>query len=203
MGQLVLIRHGQSAWNSSNRFTGTMDIDLTEQGVRQAQAAGEKILSSNLRFDHVFSSPLKRAYRTAEILLETSAFINGHLRGTEGWRLIKDDSLIERDYGKLTGMNKDEARAKYGKEQVETWRRSYDVAPPGGESLADVVARVGPYFDNNIRPLFDAGQVILVAAHENLLRALFVHLGENTPENIAARELATGEPLVINWPLRG
>lgn len=200
LNKLILLRHGQSVWNKENRFTGFTDVDLSDQGVDEAVAAGTKIKEMGTHFDAAFTSTLKRAYRTAELALAASAPLNDHLWVGDGtWHITRHDDLRERDYGDLTGMNKDEIAEKYGAEQVHIWRRSYDVRPPGGESLADVVARVGPYFDRHIRPLLDAGKNVLIAAHGNSLRALFVHLGENTPENIAARELTTGDPMVIDW----
>lgn len=198
MSQLVLLRHGQSVWNAENRFTGFTDVDLSDVGEGEAKAAGAGLKAQNLRLDAVFTSTLKRAYHTAEIALAASSPVNDHLKNADGtWKTTRHDDLRERDYGDLTGLNKDELRDRYGAEQVQIWRRSYDVAPPGGESLADVVARVGPYFDRVIRPLLMAGQTVLVAAHGNSLRALLVHLGENTPDDIAAREIATGTPIVL------
>lgn len=198
MQKLVLLRHGQSVWNAENRFTGFTDVDLSDQGRAEAATAGVKMHEMGLKFDVVFTSTLKRAYTTAEIALAATSPLNDHLKDEDGsWRMTRHDDLRERDYGDLTGLNKDELKAKYGEEQVHIWRRSYDVAPPGGESLADVVARVGPYYDSYIRPLREAEKTILIAAHGNSLRALFVHLGVNTPNNIANLELATGEPMVI------
>jgi 2,3-bisphosphoglycerate-dependent phosphoglycerate mutase len=198
MSKLVLLRHGQSVWNKENRFTGFKDVDLSDQGIAEARTAGSRCLALGLKFDVVFSSTLKRAYRTAELVLETSSPLNDHLKGLIGWKIIKHDDLRERDYGELTGLNKDELKEKYGEAKVQTWRRSYDARPPGGESLADVVARVGPYFDTKILPALDAGERVLIAAHGNSLRALFVHLGIDTPETIAKRELSTGEPMLID-----
>jgi 2,3-bisphosphoglycerate-dependent phosphoglycerate mutase len=195
--RLILLRHGQSVWNAQNRFTGFKDVDLTDLGVAEATQAGQGIRARNLRVDAVFTSTLLRAYRTAALALAASSPLNDHLRMGDGWAMTRHDDLRERDYGDLTGLNKDEIAAKYGAEQVHIWRRSYDVRPPGGESLADVVARSGPYFDAHIRPLLDAGKTVLVAAHGNTVRALLVHLGENTPENIAAREIQTGVPIAI------
>lgn len=201
MPKLVLLRHGQSVWNLENRFTGFTDVDLSPKGVEEAREAGAHIKAEGLRFDAVFTSTLKRASTTAELALAASSPLNDHLKGDEEWVMTRHDDLRERDYGDLTGLNKDELKAKYGEEQVHIWRRSYDVAPPNGESLKDVVARVGPYFDAHIRPLLDAGKNVLIAAHGNSLRALFVHLGLNTPDDIANRELTTGEPMVFNWPV--
>lgn len=188
MNYLVLLRHGESQWNKENRFTGFKDIDLSETGVAEAKRAGQALKS--IRFDKVFTSTLMRAYRTAEIVLSE---INQNLPMT------KHDDLRERDYGDLTGLNKDETRKKYGEEQVHIWRRSYDVNPPGGESLKDVVARVKPYYDKHILPDIKAGKNVLMAAHGNTLRAMLIILGENTPENINSAELATGVPIIFEF----
>jgi 2,3-bisphosphoglycerate-dependent phosphoglycerate mutase len=202
MPKLVLLRHGQSVWNRENRFTGFTDVDLSEQGLDEARVAGAHMKAEGLKCDAVFTSTLKRAYITAELALAASSPMNDHLMGEQGWVMTRHDDLRERDYGDLTGLNKDELKAKYGEEQVHIWRRSYDVRPPGGESLQDVVARVGPYFDAHIRPLLNAGKSVLIAAHGNSLRALFVHLGMNTPDDIAGRELTTGEPMIFDWPMK-
>jgi 2,3-bisphosphoglycerate-dependent phosphoglycerate mutase len=187
MGFLVLLRHGQSQWNLENRFTGFHDIDLSPQGVEEAKAAGEKI--KGIKFDHVYTSTLMRAYRTAELAMEAAGQKIEH---------VKHDALRERDYGELTGLNKDEMRQKYGDEQVHIWRRSYNVKPPGGESLEDVVARVKPYYESTIKPLLDKGQNVLMAAHGNTLRAMLIILGEYTPETINNAEIATGDPIVFD-----
>lgn len=199
MGYLVLLRHGQSQWNLENRFTGFHDVDLSEQGVEEAREAGRRLAASGIHFDHVFTSTLKRAYRTAEIALDNSQNLNDHLKNPDGsWNLIRHDDLRERDYGDLTGQNKDEARGKFGEEQVRIWRRSYDVRPPGGECLQDVVEqRVRPYYLREIKPLVDAGENILIAAHGNSLRAMLIILGVETPETINKAEMPTGVPLVF------
>jgi 2,3-bisphosphoglycerate-dependent phosphoglycerate mutase len=200
MAKLILMRHGQSVYNAENRFTGFTDVELTSRGRVEAVHAGTKMKNLGLTFDAVFTSTLRRAFETAEIAVGATTPLNDHLKNPDGtWNFTRHDDLRERDYGDLAGLNKDEIAAKYGAEQVHIWRRSYDVAPPGGESLADVVKRAGGYFDAHIRPVLDAGKAVLVAAHGNSLRALLVHLGENTPENIAARELGTGEPIEIAW----
>lgn len=187
---LILMRHGQSQWNLENRFTGFHDIDLSDLGRSEAKQAGEKLKASGLNPDVVFTSTLQRAYHTAEIALEAAGLSHD---------LIKHDDLRERDYGDLTGLNKDETKAKYGEEQVHIWRRSYDVQPPGGESLQDVVEkRVRPYFDAHIKPHLDNGETVMVAAHGNSLRAMLIILGLETPETIAACEIPTGSPLVID-----
>lgn len=194
MGYLVLLRHGQSQWNLENRFTGFHDVELSEQGRKEAAQAGAQIAQAGIKFDTVFTSTLKRAASTAEIALENAG--QGNLIAG----MIRHDDLRERDYGDLTGLNKDETKEKYGEDQVHIWRRSYDVQPPGGESLQDVVEkRVRPYYQSVIKPLVDKGENILIAAHGNSLRALLIILGENTPENINQTEIPTGSPLVIEF----
>ncbi len=192
MNYLVLMRHGQSQWNLENRFTGFYDIDLSELGREEARAAGEKLKSAGIGFDQVFTSTLQRASHTADIALQAAG--QAALLET----MVRHDDLRERDYGDLTGLNKDETRAKFGEEQVHIWRRSYDVQPPGGESLKDVVEnRVRPYFDAEIRPLLEQGKNVLVAAHGNSLRGILIVLGVETPETINAAEIPTGSPLVF------
>jgi len=191
---LVLLRHGESQWNLENRFTGFTDVDLSENGIREAESAGQRLEAAGIKFDHVFTSTLKRAGRTAELALK-------HAR-QEGLleEMVRHDDLRERDYGDLTGQNKDEARAQFGEEQVHIWRRSYDIQPPGGESLQDVVEkRVRPYYQAQIKPLVEQGQNVMIAAHGNSLRALLIILGENTPENINEAEMPTGVPLVFEY----
>lgn len=191
---LVLMRHGQSDWNLQNRFTGFHDVELSEQGLREAKMSGKNLAKANIHFDVVYTSTLKRAYETAEIALEEAG------QAAMVPLMIRHPDLRERDYGDLTGLNKDETRQKYGEDQVHIWRRSYDVQPPGGESLQDVVEkRVRPYYDSVIKPQLDAGKNILVAAHGNSLRALLIILGENTPENINQTEIPTGSPLVLEF----
>lgn len=188
------MRHGQSQWNLENRFTGFHNIELSEQGIAEAKVSGQNLAKAGIKFDQVYTSTLQRAYTTAEIAL-TEAGQAGLIA-----TMIKHDDLRERDYGDLTGLNKDETKQKYGEEQVHIWRRSYDVQPPGGESLKDVVEkRVRPYFESVIRPQIAAGKNILVAAHGNSLRALLIILGENTPENINQTEIPTGSPLVLEY----
>jgi 2,3-bisphosphoglycerate-dependent phosphoglycerate mutase len=192
MNTLVLLRHGQSQWNLENRFTGFHDIDLSDLGRSEAADAGKRLKSLGTRFDIVYTSTLKRAYNTALIVLENAG------QGDLIPAIIRHDDLRERDYGDLTGLNKDETRAKYGEEQVHIWRRSYDVRPPGGECLKDVVEnRVRPYFEANIKPQMEAGKNILVAAHGNSLRALLIILGAETPETINKAEMETGVPVVF------
>lgn len=192
MNYLVLLRHGQSQWNLENRFTGFTDMDLSDLGREEAAEAGRRLAKAGIKFDQVFTSTLQRAFHTAEIALNEC--------GQEALlpAMIRHDDLRERDYGGLTGQNKDEARAKFGEDQVHIWRRSYDVPPPGGESLKDVVEkRVRPYFNAQIKPLLDQEKNVLVAAHGNSLRAMLIVLGDQTPETINSAELSTGVPLVF------
>lgn len=188
MNYLVLLRHGESAWNKENRFTGFKDVELSEKGVEEAKRAGG--LLKDFRFDAVFSSTLKRAYTTAELALAEAG---------QTQPMTRHDDLRERDYGDLTGLNKDETRQKYGDEQVHIWRRSYDVRPPGGESLKDVVTRVEPYYRTHIEPLIKSGKNVLIAAHGNTLRAMLIILGDYTPETINSAEMETGVPVVFEF----
>jgi 2,3-bisphosphoglycerate-dependent phosphoglycerate mutase len=185
---LVLVRHGQSEWNLKNLFTGWRDVDLSEQGIAEARAAGRKLKGQGLSFDIAYTSALKRAQRTLDLMLEEM--------GQTGIPVLKDQALNERDYGDLVGLNKDDARKKWGEEQVHIWRRSYDVPPPGGESLKDTVARALPYYVQEIQPRVLRGERVLVSAHGNSLRALIMVLERLTPEQILKRELATGVPIV-------
>lgn len=185
---LVLVRHGQSEWNLKNLFTGWRDPDLTELGVEEARAAGRRLKDAGLRFDVAFTSVLSRAQRTL-------ALIEGEL-GQGPIETHRDQALNERDYGDLSGLNKDDARAKWGEDQVHVWRRSYDVPPPGGESLKDTGARVWPYYIHRIQPKVLSGGTVIVAAHGNSLRALIMALDGLTGEEIVAQELATGVPIV-------
>ncbi|ACL55486.1 2,3-bisphosphoglycerate-dependent phosphoglycerate mutase [Methylobacterium nodulans] len=187
---LVLARHGQSEWNLKNLFTGWRDPDLTEIGVAEARAAGRRLKAKGIRFDVAFTSALTRAQRTAELILEEL--------GQPDLPTIADAALNERDYGDLSGLNKDDARERWGKEQVHVWRRSYDVPPPGGESLKDTVARVLPYTMREILPRVMRGERVLVAAHGNSLRALVMVLDGLTTETIPGLELWTGVPLVYH-----
>ena len=185
---LVLVRHGQSEWNLKNLFTGWRDVDLTEQGVKEARDAGRKLKAQGLAFDVAYTSALKRAQRTLTLVLEEM--------GAPNLRTFKDQALNERDYGDLSGLNKDDARKKWGEEQVHKWRRSYDIAPPGGESLKDTLARTLPYYVQEILPAVLRGQRTIVAAHGNSLRALVMVLERLSPEGILAREIATGVPII-------
>ena len=187
---LVLVRHGQSDWNLKNLFTGWKDPDLTEQGVAEAHAAGRKLKELGLQFDIAYTSALIRAQHTLRIILEEL--------GQTGLETIEDQALNERDYGELTGLDKDEARKKWGEEQVHIWRRSFDVPPPGGESLKDTAARTLPYWNRVIRPVALSGKRVLIAAHGNSLRSLIMELEGLTGDQIVKRELATGAP-VIYW----
>ena len=184
MPHLVLIRHGQSQWNLENKFTGWIDIPLSTQGEEEARKAGEKI--KGLKFDKVYTSVLQRAIKTYEIAAETA--------GIKDIPVEKNEALNERMYGDLQGLNKDEMREKFGDEQVHIWRRSYDVAPPNGESLKDTASRVLPYYQNKIVPDLKAGKDILISAHGNSLRALVMSLEKLSPEEIVKTEIPTGVP---------
>jgi 2,3-bisphosphoglycerate-dependent phosphoglycerate mutase len=193
MNYLVLMRHGQSEWNLANKFTGFKDVELTEKGIEEAIKGGKLLKEAGIDFDQVFTSTLKRANETAKLALKEAGYDD--LIET----MIYHDDLRERDYGDLTGLNKDETRAKYGDEQVHIWRRSYDVPPPGGECLQDVVEkRVRPYYEEHIKPLvMEQGKNVLIAAHGNSLRAMLIILGVETPETINAAEMETGVPVVF------
>ena len=185
---LVLVRHGESEWNRLNLFTGWRNPDLTEKGLIEARVAGRAIKYEGIRFDTAFTSNLKRAQHTLDIILS-------ELNQTDV-PIARDDALNERDYGELSGLNKDEARKKWGEDQVMIWRRSYDIAPPGGESLKDTLARVKPYYEKHIWPHIVLGKNVIVAAHGNSLRALIMVLEGLSGEEILRRELATGAPIV-------
>ena len=196
MNKLILLRHGQSQWNLENKFTGWMNVPLTEKGELEAKKAGELIKKHKIHLDYIFSSILERANRTAEIALKEANLIN--LWKNNKLLMTCSEKLNERDYGDLVGLNKQETADKFGKEQVHIWRRSYDVQPPNGESLKNVVDRVSPYFKENIKPLLDQNKNILIAAHGNSLRAMMIELGMYKPEEISSIELPTGSPLCIN-----
>jgi 2,3-bisphosphoglycerate-dependent phosphoglycerate mutase len=185
---LVLVRHGQSEWNLKNLFTGWRDVDLTDKGVAEARAAGRQLKALGLRFDVAYTSALVRAQRTMDLMLEEL--------GQRSLQVIRDQALNERDYGDLSGLNKDDARKRWGDEQVHVWRRSYDVAPPGGESLKDTAARVLPYYIQDILPRVLRGERVLMSAHGNSLRALVMVLDHLSPQEIVKREIATGVPLI-------
>ncbi len=191
---LVLVRHGQSEWNLKNLFTGWKNPDLTEQGIQEARTAGQTLKEMKLEFDEAFTSDLSRAQRTLDLMQEEM--------GTD-LPITRDQALNERDYGDITGMNKDEARKQFGEEQVHIWRRSFDVPPPGGESLKMTAERVLPYFDKEILPRVLSGKRILVSAHGNSLRALIMQLEGLTPEQILKRELGTGTPIIYRLDEEG
>ena len=197
MNKLVLLRHGQSQWNLENKFTGWKDVPLTEQGINEAKNAGKLIKKNSIKFDKIFSSVLQRANKTAIIAIRAAEmnefFINDNLIYT------RHKSLNERDYGELVGLNKAETAEKYGKEQVHIWRRSYDISPPKGESLKDVVQRVSPYFQEQIEPLIINKKNVLIAAHGNSLRAIMIKVGLYKPEEISSIELPTGSPLCLDY----
>tara|TARA_B100000989_G_scaffold35848_1_gene22762 strand:- start:738 stop:1367 length:630 start_codon:yes stop_codon:yes gene_type:complete len=197
MNKLVLLRHGQSQWNLENRFTGWRDVPLTEKGIQEAKNAGLLIKKNNIIIDKVFSSVLERANKTAEIAIIEAGIDN--LIDGENVNYTKNQKLNERDYGDLVGLNKAETAEKFGKEQVHIWRRSYDVPPPNGESLKDVVTRVSPYFENEIEPLIMDKRNILIAAHGNSLRAILIKVGLYKPEEISSIELPTGSPLCLEY----
>ncbi|MBK1870934.1 2,3-bisphosphoglycerate-dependent phosphoglycerate mutase [Taklimakanibacter albus] len=184
---LVLVRHGQSEWNLKNLFTGWKDPGLTEKGIAEAKAAGERLKRKGLKFDIAYTSVLTRAQHTLDLMLAEL--------GQTGLKTVKDQALNERDYGDLTGLNKDDARKKWGEEQVLVWRRSYDVPPPGGESLKDTLARALPYYMTHIQPDVLSGKSVLVAAHGNSLRSLIMAIEGLTPAEILKRELETGVPV--------
>ena len=185
---LVLVRHGQSEWNLKNLFTGWKDPGLTEQGIAEAKSAGARLKGLGLSFDVAFTSVLSRAQETLTLMLDEI--------GQPRLETFRDAALNERDYGDLSGLNKDDARKRWGEEQVHIWRRSYDVAPPGGESLKDTAARVLPYYLEYILPRVMAGRRVLVSAHGNSLRALVMVLDHLDTKTILKLEIATGEPLL-------
>ena len=185
---LVLVRHGQSDWNLKNLFTGWRDIDLTDKGVTEAREAGRKLKAQGIKFDVAFTSALKRAQRTLDLMLTEL--------GQTAIPVFKDQALNERDYGDLVGLNKDDACKKWGEEQVHIWRRSYDVAPPRGESLKDTLARALPYYVTEILPRVLRGERVLVSAHGNSLRALVMVLDKHSPDSITKLNLDTGVPMI-------
>lgn len=187
---LVLVRHGQSEWNERNLFTGWKDPGLTDKGVIEARWAGRVLKDRNMKFDLAFTSKLKRAQRTLDIIL---AEID-----QEDIEVRQHSDLNERDYGELAGLDKNEAMGQFGGDQVMLWRRSFDIAPPGGESLKDTAGRVIPYYKGHIWPAVQAGRTVIVAAHGNSLRALIMHLEKITPEDILTREVATAAPIIYD-----
>lgn len=184
MAQLVIFRHGQSLWNLENKFTGWVDVDLSDKGRTEAKKAGEKL--KGYHFDYAYSSGLKRAQNTLGIALESAAH--------PPLPIVYDNALNERMYGDLQGLNKEETAKKFGEEQVKIWRRSYDIAPPNGESLKDTAARVIPYFEKEIAPKLKAGKNVVISAHGNSLRALVMYLEKLSPDEILKYEIGTGEP---------
>ncbi|MGV3651500.1 MAG: 2,3-bisphosphoglycerate-dependent phosphoglycerate mutase [Devosia sp.] len=186
-GMLILVRHGQSEWNLKNLFTGWRNVELTEQGIGEARATGKKLKAAGIVPDLFYTSALRRAQHTLDLILEEMGIVN--------LTITRNQALNERDYGDLSGLNKDDARAKWGDEQVLIWRRSYDVPPPGGESLKDTAERTQPYFEAEILPHLKAGKTVLVTAHGNSLRALVKAIEGLTPDEILKREIATGEPV--------
>lgn len=197
MNNLILLRHGQSQWNLENRFTGFKDIPLTEKGMQEAKKAGLLMLKNDIDIDLIFSSVLNRANKTAELAIKSMNLKN--LWKNEKLIMTCDKSLNERNYGDLVGLNKAETAIKFGKEQVHIWRRSYEVAPPGGESLKDVVKRVKPYFNSFIEPQILNKKNILIVAHGNSLRAIMIQIGLYKSEEISEIEIPTGIPFVINY----
>lgn len=190
--KLILVRHGQSEYNLQNRFTGWKDVDITPTGVKEAEAAGEQLKSEKI--DIAFTSKLIRAQHSLKIIQE--------IAGLEDIPVVEDKALNERAYGDLEGLNKSDTAEKYGSEQVHIWRRSFDVPPPGGESLKDTCNRVLPYFESHIKPHLDKGQTVLIVAHGNSLRALIMSLENLSPQQILEREIATGVPLIYDWPVK-
>lgn len=186
MSKLVIVRHGQSQWNKENRFTGWIDVDLAEKGVEEAINAGKRL--KGVTFDYAFTSALIRAQRTLDLILEQIDQTDLPVK--------KDQALNERMYGDLQGTDKDEAREQFGEKQVHIWRRSFDIAPPNGESLKDTADRVLPYYEKEIVPLLKEGKNVLIAAHGNSLRALIMSLEKLNKEEILKVEVPTGEPKV-------
>ncbi|HYB99268.1 MAG TPA: 2,3-diphosphoglycerate-dependent phosphoglycerate mutase [Candidatus Limnocylindrales bacterium] len=195
MATLALVRHGQSQWNLENRFTGWVDVPLTDLGRQEARRAGELLAETGVHFDIAFTSSLVRAQDTLAIMLE--------VLGQTGLATERDDALNERHYGSLQGLNKAETAEKYGAEQVHIWRRSYDVPPPDGESLADTAARTLPYFESRIMPELRAGKNVLVAAHGNSLRSIVMRLDDLTREQVLELNLDTGVPLLYDFDEQG
>ena len=191
MTDFTLVRHGQSDWNNKNLFTGWENPGLTSKGIDEAHATGLLLKKQNKIYSYLFTSLLDRAINTANIILEELDL--------NGINVVRDEALNERDYGELTGLNKDDAREKWGEDQVHIWRRSFDIPPPGGESLKDTADRVIPYYENKILPLLFENNNILVSAHGNSLRALVMHIEGLSPEEILQREIATGQPISYDF----
>ena len=198
MNKLILLRHGQSQWNLENRFTGWKDIPLTEKGIKEAKDSGKLMIKHNIKIDLIYSSVLERANETARLAL--SEMNLEHLwNKNNNLVMITDEALNERDYGSLVGLNKKETAEKFGEEQVHIWRRSYDIAPPKGESLKNVVQRVKPYFKNYIEPELKKEKNILIVAHGNSLRAMMICIGLYKSEQISKIEIPTGSPFVFYY----
>lgn len=193
MGRAILLRHGESQWNLENRFTGWVDVPLSPKGEQEAREAGKKLMG--YRFDRAFTSVLTRAIETLRIVLEVT--------GQTTIPIEKDQALNERMYGDLQGLNKAETAKKYGEEQVKLWRRSYDVRPPGGESLKDTADRVLPYYERRIKPRIVAGETVLIVAHGNSLRALVMHLDQLSKEEVLQLNIPTGAPLLYEFDQTG
>ena len=190
MSFLVLVRHGESQWNLENRFTGWVDVPLSPKGIEEAKKAGERLKKEGIHFDKAFTSDLRRAQDTLKFILEKL--------GQENISLEKDKALNERHYGDLQGLNKAETAKKFGEEQVKIWRRSYDIAPPNGESLKDTAARTLPYFESRIVPDLKKGLHVIVAAHGNSLRSIVMHLDKLTKEQVLELNLGTGVPIIYS-----
>jgi 2,3-bisphosphoglycerate-dependent phosphoglycerate mutase len=194
-GVLVLVRHGESEWNRANRFTGWKDVGLTEEGMAEAHRAGAMLKQTGQRFDCAFTSTLKRAHNTLDIILDELG--QGRLP------TVKAAALNERDYGELVGINKEEARKRFGAEQVHIWQRSYDIAPPGGESLKDTAARVLPFFEKWIVPELQKGKSVILVAHGNSLRSLLMELDKLEPDEVMQVEIGTASPLIYRMNADG
>jgi len=193
MARLILLRHGESQWNLENRFTGWVDVPLSPRGIQEAKNAGEKLRS--FAFNRAFTSVLTRAIETLRLVLEAI--------GQTNIPIERDKALNERMYGELQGLNKADTAKKYGDEQVKIWRRSYDIAPPGGESLKDTADRVLPYYENRIMPYILQGETILISAHGNSLRALVMQLDQLTKEQVLELNIPTGAPLLYEFKKSG
>ncbi|MCS6777814.1 MAG: 2,3-bisphosphoglycerate-dependent phosphoglycerate mutase [Chloroherpetonaceae bacterium] len=195
MAKLILLRHGQSQWNLENRFTGWVDVPLTEQGIEEAREAGRRIKAAGLRIDVAYTSVLRRAIDTLTVCLEEA--------GITDVPVTRDPALNERMYGDLQGLNKDETAAKFGAEQVKLWRRSYDIRPPGGESLKDTAERVLPYFFDRILPELKAGRNVLISAHGNSLRAIVMHLDRMSEADVLELNIPHCVPIIYEFDAEG
>ena len=198
MNYLILLRHGQSQWNLENKFTGQTDVPLTKQGEKEAINDGEIINKLNIKIDIIFCSVLTRAIKTAQLTIN-QLNNHSHLYKDDNIIMTKDSALNERDYGQLVGLNKSDVAKKYGKEQTQLWRRSYNVAPPNGESLKNVIERVDPYFSKNIKSEINNKKNVLVVAHGNSLRAMLICLNIYKPQDISKVEIPTGKPYILKF----